>query len=210
MPSKKPARKPAKKKPVKKPVKKTAKKAVKKAKKKVTPKVAKKPARRTAKKPPRKPDMGTKKPASKKAKAPGKLTTRAVKKAAITPPADVDSFTISTKPLKKGKVGGRLEMSKTVVAVIANYTARRVKGIHALGKAGLLYRSIGADPTRGVDAEVGEKQAALDLEVVIEYGCDINATIEELRQQIAQEVYKTAGREVVEINIKVTGINIEG
>ena len=210
------------------PSKKPARKAVKKAPKKATPKATRKPAKKpikkpatsaaakplkkpAARKPPPKPSVGhVKEPASKKAAAPDKLVTKTVKKTAVTPRStDVDTFTISTTPLKKGHVGGRLEMSRKVVAAIANFTARRVNGVHALGKAGLLYRSIGTDPTRGVDAEVGEKQAALDLEVIIEYGCDLTETVAELRRQIAQEVYKTANREVVEINIKVTGIHIE-
>jgi len=233
MPGKKAAKKKAAKKaPKKKAVKK---KAVKKAPKKKAPKKApkkkavkkavkkqvKKPAARkpTAKKPvARKPaakKAAARKPAAKVAKKP---TGQPVRKPAARPvkmtpaaqrPAETDAFTISTTPKKKGQVGGRLEMSSKVVAAIANFTARRVEGIHALGKAGLLYSSIGADPTRGVDAEVGDRQAALDLEVVIEYGCDINDTAAELRRQIAEEVYKTAGREVVEINIKVTGIHIE-
>lgn len=140
-------------------------------------------------------------------KAPPKKQTKA---AAPKPRTEADSFTISATPLKKGKIGGRLEMSKKVVAAIANYTARRVPGIYDLGKAGMLYRSIGTDPTRGVDAEVGEKQAALDIEVVIEYGCNLAETVEDLRGQIAEEVFKMAGREVVEINIKVSGIHLPG
>ena len=170
----------------------------------------KKPSSRTALKPADKPSVGAEqKPASRKTATSSKLVHEAVKRAKVARAADTDSFTISATPLKKGQVGGRLEMSKKVVAVIANYTARRVAGIHDLGKAGLLYRSIGSDPTRGVDAEVGEEQAALDLEVIIEYGCDINETIAELRRQIAQEVQRTASREVVEINIKVTGIHLD-
>ena len=100
-------------------------------------------------------------------------------------------------------------MSKNVVAAVASHTARKVKGVHGLGKAGLLYRTFQTSPTRGVSAEMGQKQAALDLEVIIDYGCDINETTEELRRQIAEQVYRTADREVVEINIKVTGIHID-
>ena len=208
MPSKKPARKAVKKapkKPARKPVKKAAPKAASKKVKKAAPKATSKKVKKAA------PKATRKKVKKATLKATGKPVKKPATKAAAKPNkmADADAFTISTTPRTKGKVGGRLEMSKKVVAAIANYTARRVEAVHALGKAGLLYRSIGTDPTRGVDAEVGEEQAALDLEVVIEYGCDITETVTELRKMIAQEVYKTANREVVEINIKVTGIHIE-
>ena len=106
-------------------------------------------------------------------------------------------------------VGGKLEMNEDVVATIANYAARKIKGIHTLGKAGFLNRSIGSDPTRGVAAEVGETQAAVDIEVVIEYGCNIHEVAAEMRQLVAGEVYKMAGRKVIEVNIKVVGIHLE-
>ena len=106
-------------------------------------------------------------------------------------------------------VGGKLEMNEDVVATIANYAARRVKGIYTLGKSGFLNRSIGSDPTRGVAAEVGETQAAVDIEVVIEYGCNIHEVAAEMRTLVAGEVYKMAGRKVIEVNIKVVGIHLE-
>ncbi len=119
-----------------------------------------------------------------------------------------ETITLSTVPSLKGQVGGKLEMSEDVVATIANLAASRVKGIHSLGRSGLLGFSLGTDPTRGVDAEVGDKQAALDLEVIIDYGCNIREVSNEIRQIIATEVHKMAGREVIEVNIRVTGIHM--
>ena len=119
-----------------------------------------------------------------------------------------DTIMVSDIPTGGDNVGGKIEMSEDVVATIANFAARSVKGIANLGKAGFLYRSIGVDPTRGVAAEVGETQAAIDLEIVIEYGCDIQKTAGELRQKIADEVARMAGRQVVEVNIKVVGIQM--
>lgn len=112
-------------------------------------------------------------------------------------------------------VGGRLEMSQDVVATIANYAASQVKGVHSLGKAGLNLALDGKSlfeigPTRGVDAEVGKKQAAIDLEVVIEFGCDIQKVAQELRERIAEAVKQMAGRDVVEVNINVVGIHMPG
>lgn len=123
-------------------------------------------------------------------------------------PAKDKSITISDTPSDQGHVGGKLEMAEEVVETIAKLAASRVKGIHSLGKSGLLNLAIGANSTRGVDAEVGEKQAALDLEVVIDYGCEIQKVAAELRQLIAAEVLKMAGREVVEVNVKVSGIHL--
>lgn len=118
------------------------------------------------------------------------------------------TFTITEAPLTEGQIGGKLEMTEEVVATIAGLAAHRVKGVASLGKSGFLRKSLGADRTRGIGVELGEKQAALDLEVVIEYGCNIHEVTAELRKLIAAEVFKMAGRQVVEVNIKVTGIKL--
>ncbi|MBW2531226.1 MAG: Asp23/Gls24 family envelope stress response protein [Deltaproteobacteria bacterium] len=96
-------------------------------------------------------------------------------------------------------------MSQDVVATIAGLAARETPGIHALGRSRLI--AFGGDkPSRGVGAEVGNREAALDLEVVIDYGCDIRQVAGQLRERIAAEVDRMAGRKVVEVNINVVGI----
>ena len=115
-------------------------------------------------------------------------------------------ITISNTPSSQGLVGGKLELQADVVATIARLAAGRVKGIYSLGRSSLF--NLGSDRTRGVDAEVGENQAALDLEIVIEFGCELQKVVAELRSLIAQDVHKMAGREVVEVNVKVSGIHL--
>jgi uncharacterized alkaline shock family protein YloU len=97
-------------------------------------------------------------------------------------------------------------MSEEVVAMIAGITARRIPGIHALGRARLI--SFGDRPSHGVVAEVGREEAAFDLEVVMEHGCDLHEVAAELRRQVAADVYRMTGRTVVELNIDVVGLFI--
>ena len=116
------------------------------------------------------------------------------------------TVTIEEIPQGKGQIGGRIEMTEDVVATIAGLAAREVEGIHSLGKSRFL--NVGKDdPTRGVGAEVGNSEAALDLDVTIEYGCDIRKVSAELRNKIAQQVDRMAGRKVIEVNISVLGIH---
>ncbi len=100
---------------------------------------------------------------------------------------------------------GKITLNEDVVATIAGLAAREVQGIHSLGRWRLI--AMGDNPTRGVDAEVGKKQAAFDLDVVIEYGADIRTVADELRRRVATEVDKMTGREVVEVNINVVGLH---
>ena len=117
-----------------------------------------------------------------------------------------DTVTIESTPTDGDQIGGLIEMSEGVVATIAGLAARQVQGIHALGKSRFI--SFGDDPTRGIGVEVGKKEAALDLEVIIEYGTNIRQVAAKLRNKIAEEVDRMAGRRVIEVNINVVGIHL--
>ncbi len=116
-----------------------------------------------------------------------------------------ESTRVEVQTKQGNGIRGKITLNEDVVATIAGLAAREVSGIHSLGRWQLI--SLGDNPTRGVDAEVGKKQAAFDLDAVIEYGADIRAVANELRERIAEEVDKMTGREVVEVNINVVGLH---
>lgn len=103
-------------------------------------------------------------------------------------------------------IKGRLTLDEEVVSTIAGLAAREVDGIHSVGKSSFI--SFGDDPTRGIETEVGQIQAAFDVDIVTEYGADVRETAKELRQKLADEVSRMAGREVVEINVNVVDIQL--
>lgn len=102
--------------------------------------------------------------------------------------------------------GGHLYMGENVVRTIAGLAARRIEGIYSVGMPALM--KFGDNPTRGVKADVGDSEAAIDLDVVIEYGVDLRETAAKLRQMLGEEVNKMAGRQVVEVNINVKDIHL--
>ncbi|MEV6962887.1 Asp23/Gls24 family envelope stress response protein [Streptomyces sp. NPDC051207] len=111
---------------------------------------------------------------------------------------------------------GTTSIADGVVAKIAGMAAREVPGIHALG--GGLARTIGAvrdrvpggstSVTRGVKVEVGERQSAIDLELVIEYGIAIADVTGEVRENVIEAVERMTGLEVVEVNISVNDVHL--
>lgn len=103
-------------------------------------------------------------------------------------------------------VGGVLKMSQDVVETIAGLAAREIEGVHSMGRSRLI--GFGDNPKRGVQAEVGEQEAALDLELIIEHGHDIRQVAQKLRERVANEVERTAGRKVVEVNLDVVGVHM--
>lgn len=111
---------------------------------------------------------------------------------------------------------GRTTIADGVVEKIAGLAARDVVGVHAMG--GGLARTFGAvrdrvpgggkAVTRGVKAEVGEVQTALDLEVVVDYGVSIADVTRTVRENVVSAVERMTGLEVVEVNIAVSDVKL--
>jgi len=62
------------------------------------------------------------------------------------------------------------------------------------------------DVTAGIETEVGKKQVAVDMDVVIEYGRDITDVAEKIRKVIRAEVAKMTHLDVIEVNIHVVDV----
>ncbi|MET8945503.1 Asp23/Gls24 family envelope stress response protein [Streptomyces sp. NPDC004542] len=111
---------------------------------------------------------------------------------------------------------GRTTIADGVVEKIAALAARDVVGVHALGSG--LARTFGAvrdrvpgstkSVTRGVKAEVGEVQTALDLEIVVDYGVAISDVAHAVRENVITAVERMTGLEVVEVNIAVSDVKL--
>ena len=64
----------------------------------------------------------------------------------------------------------------------------------------------GGSQTRGVSAEVGEEEAAIELDMAIEYGKSIPQVTEAVRHNVIRRVENLAGLRVTEVNIAVNDI----
>ncbi|MFJ8462417.1 Asp23/Gls24 family envelope stress response protein [Streptomyces swartbergensis] len=111
---------------------------------------------------------------------------------------------------------GSTAIADTVVAKIAGMAAREIPEVHNLG--GGMTRAFGAvrqrvpggggGVTQGVKVEVGERQAAVDLDVVVEYGAAIADTAADIRTNVINAVERMTGLEVVEVNIAVADVHL--
>ena len=111
---------------------------------------------------------------------------------------------------------GRTTVADTVVQKIAGRAAREVSGVYDFG--GSASRSFGAiteripggraSSSRGVTVEVGEKQTAIDLDIVVEYGVPIGQLAQSVRRNVIGAVEQMSGLEVVEVNINVNDLHL--
>lgn len=114
---------------------------------------------------------------------------------------------------------GRTTIADSVVTKIAGIAAREVSGVHNLGKGGSrafgalkerIPGSSGPSVTQGVSVEVGERQAAIDLDLVVEYGVAIAELAKSVRRNVISSVERMTGLEVVEVNISVDDVHLQG
>jgi uncharacterized alkaline shock family protein YloU len=111
---------------------------------------------------------------------------------------------------------GTTTVADSVVAKIAGIAAREVSGVHEMGAGAA--RAFGAlkerlpvgssepAPAQGVSVEVGEKEAAIDLDLVVEYGVSIPDLSRAVRKNVIQRVERMTGLSVTEVNISIDDI----
>lgn len=114
---------------------------------------------------------------------------------------------------------GKTAIADTVVSKIVGMATREMPGVHAMGMG--LSRAFGAvreripgaggsSVTQGVAVEVGERQTAVDLDVVVEYGVSIPDLATGIRRGVIDAVEKMCGLEVTEVNVTVGDVHLPG
>ncbi|WP_432665217.1 Asp23/Gls24 family envelope stress response protein [Wukongibacter baidiensis] len=106
---------------------------------------------------------------------------------------------------------GQVKISDEVVATIAGLAAAEVGGIYSMsgGFAGNISDLLGRkNLSKGVKVEVGEEEAAVDLNVVVEYGVKIPDVAWKVQEGVKSAIETMTGLKVVEVNIHVQGVYI--
>lgn len=128
----------------------------------------------------------------------------------VKPAAQNDAKAVQNENSNAGKT----TIEDSVVAKVVGIATREVSGVYALG--GGAARAIGAirdavgntDLTQGISVEVGEKQVAVDITMVVEYPKPLKGVADEVRSAVYSAVEKLVGLDVVEVNITVSDIHI--
>lgn len=116
---------------------------------------------------------------------------------------------------------GSTTIADAVVTKIVSIAAREVRGVYDLGGGtaraiGGVTRSVGIggigvdERMQGVAVELGEREAAVDLTVVVEYGESIPQIAKTLRENITRRIEGMTGLTVTEVNIAVNDLYFPG
>ena len=114
---------------------------------------------------------------------------------------------------------GQITVAEGVVQKIAGKACREVSGVHSMGTGsarafGALRERIpgssGPSVAQGVGVEVGETEAAVDLDIVVEYGVGIAELGRSIQRNVKQSVERMTGLRVVEVNVAVDDVYLPG
>lgn len=107
---------------------------------------------------------------------------------------------------------GSVKISEEVVAIIAGIAATDVPEVAGMsgGIVGGIAEILGRkNLSKGVKVEVGEKEAAIDLYIIVEFGARIPEVAWNIQEKVKTAVQTMTGLSVIEVNIHVQGVNFD-
>lgn len=107
---------------------------------------------------------------------------------------------------------GNIQIAPEVIEIIAGLATVEVEGVagmsggFASGVAELLGRK---NLSKGVKVEVGQKEAAIDVSIIIEYGHRIPSVASDIQRNVKQAIESMTGLDVIEVNVHIHGVHFK-
>jgi uncharacterized alkaline shock family protein YloU len=113
---------------------------------------------------------------------------------------------------------GKTIIANGVVAKIAGLAAREVDGVHDLVSHNIgqtvagLARAVArqASQDMGVNVEVGQREAAVDIRMITEYGVNIPSVADAVRRNVTHRVESMTGLTIKEVNVVIVDLYFPG
>ena len=107
---------------------------------------------------------------------------------------------------------GAVRVADEVVSVIAGLAATDIEGIAGMsgGLVGGIAEMLGRkNLSKGVKVEVGEREAAVDLYIIVKFGVRIPEVALNVQERVKEAIEQMTGLKVVEVNVHVQGVATE-
>jgi uncharacterized alkaline shock family protein YloU len=106
-----------------------------------------------------------------------------------------------------------IKIADDVVAIIAGVAVSEVSGVAEMagGFAGGITEVLSGKKNlaKGVKVEVGDKDAKIDVNIIVEYGVRIPDVAFEIQNRVKKAVETMTGLKVTEVNVHVQGVSTE-
>ena len=105
---------------------------------------------------------------------------------------------------------GSVRIGDEVVSMMAGIAALEIPGIAGMsgGIAGGIAELLGRkNLSKGVKVEVGEKEARVDLYIIVKYGERIPDVAIAVQENVKKQIETMTGLSVIEVNVHVQGVD---
>jgi len=107
---------------------------------------------------------------------------------------------------------GRIEIAPEVIEVITGLAASEVEGVAHMsgGFVGDIAERLGRkNLAKGVKVEVGKKEAAVDVYLIVEYGYKIPEVARNIQDNVRNAIENMTGLRVVEVNVHIVDVEFK-
>jgi uncharacterized alkaline shock family protein YloU len=108
---------------------------------------------------------------------------------------------------------GNIRIADDVVAIIAGLAATEVEGVAGMsgGLAGGIADMLGGkrNLSKGVKVEVGDKQAVVDLYIVVKFGARIPDVAWGIQESVKRAIESMTGLDASKVNVHVQGVSFD-
>lgn len=107
---------------------------------------------------------------------------------------------------------GTIQIAPEVIEVIAGLATIEVQGVAGMsgGFAGGIVELLGRkNLSKGVKVEVGQREAAVDVSIIVEYGNRIPEIASEIQRNVKRSIEMMTGLGVVEVNVHIHDVHFK-
>lgn len=122
-----------------------------------------------------------------------------------------DTERSSHKVYEKDQIG-EVQIADEVVAIIAGLAATEVEGVDSLAgnMSNELIGKLGVkNLSKGVKVEVTEEHVSVNISMNLKYGYSIPDVCEKVQDKVKSAIENMTGLNVLDVNIKIAGVNVE-
>lgn len=104
---------------------------------------------------------------------------------------------------------GSIKISNDVVS-IAGVASTQVEGVAGMsgGITGGITDMLGMkNLSKGVKVELGEREAAIDVFIIVEYGSNITEIGKKVQESVKNSIETMTGLQATEVNVHIQGVN---
>jgi len=120
---------------------------------------------------------------------------------------------IEIKEVEVNSENAGIKIANEVIAVIAGKAVSEVPGVASMsgGLAGGISEVLSGKKNlaKGIKVEATEKNAKIDVNIIVEYGSRIPDVAFEIQNRVKKAVENMTGLKVTEVNVNVQGVNTE-